>query len=172
MREYETIFITKTSLPESQLTELNSRLGSMLEKHEGHLFFSRSMGKRKLAYPIAKELSGLYTHINYTAGSKFVPEMERKFKLDENVIRFLTVVKNETVDIEARTAEVAARGEGVSVQDKKPEPFVTDKAAAPKVREVEKAATPKTTETEKTAVKEEAAEKKTDTDNDESKKEA
>jgi len=161
MREYETIFITKTSLPESQLTELNSRLGSMLEKHEGHLFFSRSMGKRKLAYPIAKELSGLYTHINYTAGSKFVSEMERRFKLDENVIRFLTVVKNETVDIEARTAEVAARGEGISVEDKKPEPFVTEKAAAPK-----------TTEPEKTAVKEETAEKKTDIDNDESKKEA
>ena len=163
MKEYETIFITKASLPESQLTELNSRLGSMLEKHNGHLFFSRSMGKRKLAYPIAKELSGVYTHMDYTSDGKFVSEMERRFKLDENVIRFLTIIKNENVDIEARATEVAARGEDVSVQETKPEE-VKPQAASTEA--------PKETATEKVELVVEETVVEIKTENNESKKEA
>jgi small subunit ribosomal protein S6 len=191
MREYETIFITKTSLPESQLTELNSRLDSMLEKHEGHLFFSKSMGKRKLAYPIQKELSGVYTHIDYAAGGKFVSEMERRFKLDENVMRFLTIIKNEDVDVEARTAEVVARGEDVGVQETKPAEVKTAAASteAPKetaketvapVEAPKKTATeaavpveaPKETAKETAAPVVEEAVVENKTKNDESKKEA
>ena len=183
MREYETIFITKTSLPESQLTELNERLSSTLEKHSGHLFFSKSLGKRKLAYPIVKEISGVYTHMDYTADGKFVSEMERRFKLDENVIRFLTIIKNENVDIEARTTEVVARGENVGVQETKPEevkPKVASteapKEAATKTEAPKEAATkteaPKevATKTEAPVAEETAVENKTE--NDESKKEA
>ena len=111
MREYETIFIAQPNLPESQHKQLVERIGSLIERHEGRLFYARDMGKRSLAYPIGKQTKGHYTCLDYASKGTAVGELERQLRLDENVLRFLTVVKAETVDIEARQAEIAARGE-------------------------------------------------------------
>ncbi len=113
MREYETVFITKADLPESSLKQINERARATIEKHEGRLFFARNMGKRTLAYPISKQTKGVYTCLDYASKGASVGEIERAFRLDENVLRFLTVVKNEEVDVEARAAEIVARGEDV-----------------------------------------------------------
>jgi small subunit ribosomal protein S6 len=72
------------------------------------------MGKRTLAYPISKQTKGLYTCLDYAANGPAVSEIERNLRLDENVLRYLTVVKAEEIDVEARAAEVVARGEDVS----------------------------------------------------------
>ncbi|MFH0799642.1 MAG: 30S ribosomal protein S6 [Pseudomonadota bacterium] len=111
MREYETVFITQPNLPDTQQKQLIDRLKTTVEKHEGRLFFARDMGKRSLAYPVGKQTKGTYTCLDYAAGGGSVTEIERSLRLDENVLRFLTVVKAEEVDIEARAAEVVARGE-------------------------------------------------------------
>lgn len=113
MREYETIFITQPNLSESQHKQLVDRLGSLVEKYEGRLFYARNMGKRAFAYPIAKQTKGLYTCLDYASKGGAVGEIERNLRLDENVLRFLTVVKSEEIDVEARAAEVVARGEDV-----------------------------------------------------------
>lgn len=114
MREYETVVITKADLPESTQKQINDRARSIIEKHEGRLFYARSMGKRTLAYPISKQTKGLYTCLDYVARGGSISELERSMRLDENVLRFLTVVKNEEVDVEARAAEIVARGEDVA----------------------------------------------------------
>lgn len=115
MREYETVVITKADLPESHQKQINDRARSIIEKHEGRLFYARSMGKRTLAYPISKQTKGLYTCLDYVARGSSIGELERSMRLDENVLRFLTVVKNEEVDVEARAAEIVARGEDIAV---------------------------------------------------------
>ncbi len=114
MREYETVVITKADLPESTQKQINDRARSIIEKHEGRLFYARSMGKRTLSYPISKQTKGLYTCLDYVARGSSIGELERSMRLDENVLRFLTVVKNEEVDVEARAAEIVARGEDVA----------------------------------------------------------
>lgn len=114
MREYETVVITKADLPESHQKQINDRARSIIEKHEGRLFYARSMGKRTLAYPISKQTKGLYTCLDYVARGGSITELERSMRLDENVLRFLTVVKNEEVDVEARAAEIVARGEDIA----------------------------------------------------------
>jgi len=111
MKEYETVYITTPELPETQATQLNDRIKSLVEKHQGTFFFSRSMGKKKLAYQINKQTKGAYYCVDYTANGDVVAELERMFRFDENVMRYLTVVKADTVDVEARRAEIAARGE-------------------------------------------------------------
>lgn len=111
MREYETIFITQPNLSEAQHGQIADRLRSVIEKHHGRVFFTRDLGKRQLAYLIGKESHGTYTLADYAAGSGCVREIERNFRLDENVLRFLTVVKQDPVDVEKRAAEVLARGE-------------------------------------------------------------
>lgn len=111
MREYETVFITHPNQPEAQHKHLVERLGTMIDRHGGRIFFARDMGRRALAYPIGKQSKGLYTCLDYAAAGGAVNEIERNLRLDENVLRFLTVVRAEEVDVEARAAEVAARGE-------------------------------------------------------------
>jgi small subunit ribosomal protein S6 len=113
MREYETVVITKADLPEPQFKQIQERVRNLIEKHSGRLLYARDMGRRNLAYPISKQTKGVYTCLDYAAQGAVVSELERSMRLDDNVLRFLTVVKNEEVDIEARAAEIAARGEDV-----------------------------------------------------------
>ena len=86
----------------------------MIERHDGQLFYSRNMGKRNLAYRIKKQIKGLYYDVCYAAESDCVADIERFLRIDENVLRFLTVLKAEKVDVEARLAEIEARGEGLA----------------------------------------------------------
>jgi small subunit ribosomal protein S6 len=111
VKEYETVYITQPDLTDSQIGQLNDRVKSIVEKNKGAIFFARSMGTKKLAYPIAKKTKGIYYCLDYAADGDTVREIERAFRLNEDVVRFLTVVKSEKVDIEARRAEIAARGE-------------------------------------------------------------
>jgi small subunit ribosomal protein S6 len=114
MREYETVVITKPDLPESQQRQINDRLKTLIEKHQGRLFFARNMGRRSLAYSIKKCTKGVYTCFDYAAVGTAVSELERSMRLDEDVLRFLTVVRHEEIDVEARAAEIVARGEDVA----------------------------------------------------------
>ena len=115
MKEYETVYIAKPHLTEAQTQQLNERIQGLIEKKEGRFFYARNMGKRRLAYPIAKQIKGIYYCVDYAAGGDVVTDVERMFRLNEDVIRYLTVVKAETVDVEARAAEIAARGEDAPV---------------------------------------------------------
>lgn len=117
MREYETVFITQPNISETQLKQVNERLGALVEKNQGRLFYARNMGKRTLAYPIEKQTKGIYTCLDYAAQGGAVGEIEHSLKLDENVLRFLTVVKAEEVDIEARAQEIEAKGEALPVTE-------------------------------------------------------
>lgn len=126
MKEYETVYITQPDLTDAQIGTLNDRVKSIVEKNEGTLFFARSMGTKKLAYAIAKKTKGIYYCLDYAAKGDTVHEIERAFRLNEDVVRFLTVVKSENVDIEARSAEIAARGEDKPAELPRPEEAKTE----------------------------------------------
>ena len=111
MREYETVFITQPEITDTDRGQLGEKIGALIAKHEGRLFFSKDLGRKNLAYKIKKLTKGIYTCLDYAAGGKAVSELERMMGMNENVIRFLTIVKNENVDVEARAAEIIARGE-------------------------------------------------------------
>lgn len=116
MREYETVVITKPDLAESRFNQTGDKIKTIIKKNDGHLFFARDMGRKSLAYPIRKNTKGVYTCFDYAAGGQTVSELERALRIDDGVLRFLTVVKREDVDVEARAAEIVARGEDVSAK--------------------------------------------------------
>ena len=120
MKEYETIYITHPNLTDSQQTQIDERLRSVVEKRKGRVFFHRSMGKKPLSYRIKKQTSGVYMLMDYAAEGGAVSELERYFRLDENILRFLTVIREEKVDVEARAAEVVARGEDEATKEAGP----------------------------------------------------
>lgn len=100
MRRYETTFITNPDLSEEEFGKvLQKALGPI--QNQGHLFRVEDWGKKRLAYSIRKQTRGHYTFLDYAATSSAVRELERLLRLDDNVLRFLTVMVDEEVDVEA-----------------------------------------------------------------------
>lgn len=119
MREYETVYIAQPQLSDAQLSQINTKLKGLIEKHDGRLFFAQGMGKKNLGYRIKKQTKGVYFCLDYAAAGGCISELERSLMLDENILRFLTVVKTEKVDIDARAAEIEARGEATAALGEK-----------------------------------------------------
>lgn len=115
MREYEMVYIVQPQLAQTKIEQLNGRLRDIIEGCEGKLFYAKSLGKRSLAYRIKKQTKGIYYSLCYAAQGDCTADMEHVLRLDENVLRFLTVLKSDKVDISAREKEIAVRGEAESV---------------------------------------------------------
>jgi small subunit ribosomal protein S6 len=106
VREYETTFIVQPEISEEGLQAICERLDGLLEKRSAVRLFYDDMGRRRLAYEIRNFQKGQYLTLFYLDDGKVVPEIERALRLDDAVLRFLTVLANEDVkDIEARKAE-------------------------------------------------------------------
>lgn len=108
MREYETTFIVQPEISDEGREALCQKLDSALEKEGAVRLLLDDAGKRKLAYEIQKFQKGHYLTLTYLDSGKTVKEIERLLRLEESVLRFLTVqVADDVTDIEARKTEAA-----------------------------------------------------------------
>jgi small subunit ribosomal protein S6 len=108
LREYETTFIVQPEISDEGREALCQKLDSTLEKQGSVRLLLDDAGKRKLAYEIQKFQKGHYLTLLYLDNGKAVKEIERLLRLEESVLRFLTVqVNDEVLDIEARKTEAA-----------------------------------------------------------------
>jgi small subunit ribosomal protein S6 len=108
MREYELTFIVQPEISDEGIQGICARLGGILEKNGAQKLFYDDMGKRRLGYPIRKFQKGHYLTLFFLDQGRSISELERSLKLDDSVLRFLTVLGKERVeDIEARKAEAA-----------------------------------------------------------------
>ena len=112
MREYETMFVVQPEISEEGSSTLLGKLDGELEKHGSVRLLVEDWGKRKLAYEIDKFQKGHYRILRYLDDGKAVPDLERQLRLEESVLRFLTVLVDEEVqDIEARKVRAAEEEE-------------------------------------------------------------
>ncbi len=108
MREYETTFIVQPEISSEGIEAICGRLDGILESQGAGRLLYDDLGRRRLAYEIRKFQKGHYLTLMYLDEGKVVPEIERALRLDDSVLRFLTVlVKKQVPDIEARKAEAA-----------------------------------------------------------------
>jgi small subunit ribosomal protein S6 len=106
MREFETTFIVQPEISDEACGELCTRLDGILDKHGARRVMLDDWGKRKLAYEIQKFQKGHYFVLYYLHEGKVVPDIERTLRLEESVLRFLTVrTKDHVADVEARVVE-------------------------------------------------------------------
>jgi len=92
LREYETTFIVDAHLPVAQIDGVVEKVTKHIENNGGKVKFVDRWGKRRLAYEIAKKQYGYYVYVRFAAEGSFIKEFEREFKLDDSVLRFLTVL--------------------------------------------------------------------------------
>ncbi|MDK2918838.1 MAG: small subunit ribosomal protein [Candidatus Petromonas sp.] len=90
MRKYETLFILKPELEEEQRNELIEKFKSIIES-DGEVENVKEWGIKKLAYEIKKYKEGYYVLINFKAGAELPKELERNFRISDDVIRYLVV---------------------------------------------------------------------------------
>lgn len=88
---YETTFITRSELSDDALKTLQEKVKGVVSEYKGEVVLAEDWGKRKLAYSIQKETRGHYTYLVYSGKPGVVHEIERNLRLNEHVLRFLTV---------------------------------------------------------------------------------
>ncbi len=106
MRRYETTYVLRPNLGESQFTEIIDRTNDIIKNDGGAIIFLDRWGVKKLAYEIRKENHGYYIHFDFAAPATTVQEMERIFRLDDRVLRFLTIKLVDSIDQEKIESEI------------------------------------------------------------------
>jgi len=103
VREYEIIYIMKPDLTDEDQKALVTKIEGIITKSQGQVLKTTSMGKRKLFHETKGQLRGSFVHSIFLGNNKLVPELERKLRINENVIRYQTIKLIDLVnDVEAR----------------------------------------------------------------------
>jgi small subunit ribosomal protein S6 len=88
---YETLFVVKPTLTEEEIAAQVAKVKDVLAKVDAELLAADDMGMRRLAYPVEKNERGYYTVLYYKAPGEAIAEIERNLKINEEIIKFLTV---------------------------------------------------------------------------------
>ncbi len=119
MRRYETIFIIRPNVAEDEIEAVISKTSSIIEGDGGTIIKIDKWGLKKLAYLIKKESQGYYVYIDYGSIPASVTEMERIFRIDDKVLKYLTVKLDDSCDPVAIKAELEiAESAETSAEDK------------------------------------------------------
>jgi len=114
MRRYETVVIIDPDLSKEAEAPIFERLTDLIPQFKGSLIQTDDWGTKKLAYAIKKKNRGHYVRLDFCGDGALVQEMERFFRIDDKILKFMTVLLNEDADpdaIKAELAEKAARDE-------------------------------------------------------------
>ena len=100
-RIYEVMFIVDTSATEEEITHLNENLQQIITDQGGTITKTENMGRRQLAYQIGRKKEGFYVLFEVEGSGREIAELERRMRVNDQVIRYITV----RVDEDRRRAE-------------------------------------------------------------------
>lgn len=142
MRMYETIFIADPDLQDEVRKTLFEKFKSILVQEGGILANFDDWGNKKLAYEIAKKARGHYVCMTYGGTGAIITELERNFRLDDKVLKYMTILLEKDVDPEALKQQIDA--------DAKAEAEAEAEAAKAKEAKAEEAEKAEETDAEET----------------------
>ncbi len=109
MRKYETFFIADPDLPDESISAVDNKVQSVVTSNGGEVLTYVPWGKRKLAYAIRKRTRGLYVLMEYAGGPGLVSELERNLRIDERILKFITVMLEDRFDPEKERERIAQK---------------------------------------------------------------
>ncbi len=95
MRTYEVAFIAAPTLAPEELEAFTAQMQSVVEGKNGKVVKIDNWGKKSLAYKIKKFRDGYYVILTLEADGAIIAELERRFRVTDHVIRFLSVRTDE-----------------------------------------------------------------------------
>jgi small subunit ribosomal protein S6 len=133
MRVYEELFIVKPDAPEEEVDAFTEQVKELIVAGQGTVEKADKWGTRKLAYRVQKYNEGIYVLIQFSAPSDLVKEVERRMRVTDLVIKFITV----RIDEKAKKIEKRKKARAKRAARKPPPPV-----AAPAIPTHPEAAAP------------------------------
>ena len=118
VREYETIYLLRAETPDEQVEDIKERLRGVVGREGGKVIRFTNQGKRKTAFPVAKNAKALYVHCLYVGKPGLVQEFERNLKMIDAVTKFQSVKLADGVDFDARQVEADVKIQAVEDEPK------------------------------------------------------
>jgi small subunit ribosomal protein S6 len=109
MRRYETIFIVDPDISEEERTPLFEKITELMPQQNGLLVELDEWGTKKMAYEIKKRIRGYYVRLDYCGTGALVDEIERLFKIDERILKYMTILLEKNVELEKIKEEIATK---------------------------------------------------------------
>ena len=94
MNKYEALFIINPSIEDAGIKELIQKFSDLINSN-GKVESVEEIGRKKLAYPVKKNSEGFYALINFESDGTIISELERNFRITDEVIKFIVIRKDE-----------------------------------------------------------------------------
>lgn len=122
-RTYESVVIVNAALEDEQIDATIARIQETITTHGGEIIDLDKWGRKRLAYPIKKAKSGYYAIFRFNASTDLIAVLERNYRLDENIVRYLSIVLDKFAleAISKQKEKAAAEAVAQEVQSKSTE---------------------------------------------------
>lgn len=111
MRKYEIMFVVRPDIPEEDVAKLITQMEDVATGAGGTIEKVEKMGRRRLAYRIARQREGFYVLFVIEGSGDTVKEFERRLKVADPVIKYMTVRVDEELTRSAKLKELRAKRE-------------------------------------------------------------
>jgi small subunit ribosomal protein S6 len=118
MRHYENLVIVKPTLTEEEIKGQIAAIDDIITANGGEIAGRDEMGVRKLAYPISKNERGFFYVVYYTMEPANIAEVERRFRINEELLRFVTMKYDSKREVKAWTEMVEKTKTSVKAPEK------------------------------------------------------
>lgn len=127
MRKYESVIIVRPgTAAEAELTAIIDKYTAVISEHQGEVASVNRWGLKKLAYLINRESQGFYLLLRYTCSPAGIKEMERLLRIDDRILKFLTVRLDDDLDL----STPATADDGEQAEESREETAATETVAA------------------------------------------
>ncbi len=111
MNRYETIFIIEPDTGEDGRGQIIQKVRDIIAGYNGALIEMDEWGTKKMAYEIRRKLRGYYVRADYCGAGDLIAEMERNFRIDDRVLKYMTVLLTENTNPEKVRIEIEEAAE-------------------------------------------------------------
>ncbi len=125
MRRYESVVILEPDLAEDDIRNFADRYSEVIKSYGGEVIKVDDWGIKRLAYLVKRREKGRYLFFDFAGNPALIEELERQFKISEEVMKFLSVKLDSDVDLEAVRAAAQAKAAGEA-----PPPAAVEEPAA------------------------------------------
>lgn len=113
MPQYESIFIVRPNLTDEETEKVVEKFKGVLERTGASVVKQENWGKKRLAYEVRRERKGTYVYFHFTSPGDTVAELERSYRIEDAVIKFMTIKLEEQRGPRPATDAKEPSGDGV-----------------------------------------------------------
>lgn len=94
MKKYESIMVLAATTTAEEITAIIEKVKELITANDGIITKIENAGKKKLAYEIKKNTEGIYIIAEFKVKSEVISELERYYRIKEEIIKFLTITQD------------------------------------------------------------------------------